>query len=169
MMTAGVELRSPDSSALDRATGYLDENHVAYKVFDHEPRFTAASEAHACGVAPWQAAKTVVLRDAEQRFLLTVIPASERLDVRKVRRLLPAARHLRVAVESELSRAFSEFELGAVPPFGMLLGVPEVVDERLLEGRRVLCSGGDHRHSLLIDPVELVELAGARVGDLCKG
>jgi Ala-tRNA(Pro) deacylase len=153
-------------SPLERATRYLDAADVAYKVFDHDPRFTAAAEALACGVAPCRAAKTVVLREGDGRFLLAVIPASERLDLGKVERLLPAA-GLRLATEDELAAAFSEFELGAVPPLGSLLATPEVVDERLLEGGRVLCNGGDHRHALLVDPVELVSVAGARIGDLC--
>lgn len=168
-MSMAVEGGSPACSALERATSYLGENDVAYKVFDHAPRFTASAEALACGVAPYRATKSVVLRDATDRYLLAVIPATERLDLGKVRRLLPSARNLRLASESELASAFPEFELGAVPPFGSMLGTLEVVDERLLEGGRVLCNGGDHRHSLLVDPVELISLAGARVGDICAG
>jgi prolyl-tRNA editing enzyme YbaK/EbsC (Cys-tRNA(Pro) deacylase) len=30
----------------------------------------------------------------------------------------------------------------------------------------VLCSGGDHRHSLKLDPNEMVRVTEARVGDI---
>jgi len=30
----------------------------------------------------------------------------------------------------------------------------------------VLCSGGDHEHSLLIDPADIVRVSGARTDDL---
>jgi prolyl-tRNA editing enzyme YbaK/EbsC (Cys-tRNA(Pro) deacylase) len=55
-----------------------------------------------------------------------------------------------------------------LPAFGPLLGIAQVVDRRLLDIERVLCSSGDHRHSLKVDPNEMVRLADARVGDLCQ-
>ena len=56
----------------------------------------------------------------------------------------------------------------ALPPFGPLLPAPEVVDVRLLYHDRVVCAGGDHRHSLSLDPRELVRVAEPRVADVCE-
>jgi hypothetical protein len=58
---------------------------------------------------------------------------------------------------------FPDFELGAIPPFGEMLPAPEIVDRRVLDHDRVLCNGGDHTHSVLLDPKEIVRAAGARV------
>jgi prolyl-tRNA editing enzyme YbaK/EbsC (Cys-tRNA(Pro) deacylase) len=43
----------------------------------------------------------------------------------------------------------------------------EVVDRRLLEHERILCAGGDHRHSLVVDPRDVVRIADAKVADVC--
>ena len=75
------------SGPIDMVSGYLDENGVQYEVVEHEERFTAASEARAAGVEPQDAAKEVLLR-SEGGYALAVIPASERLDLQKVRRAL---------------------------------------------------------------------------------
>jgi Cys-tRNA(Pro)/Cys-tRNA(Cys) deacylase len=63
---------------------------------------------------------------------------------------------------------FSEFELGAIPPLGEMLPAPEIVDRRLLGHDRVLCNGGDHTHSILLDPDDIVRASQAQVADVCE-
>lgn len=146
---------------------YLDEQGVAYEVVEHGERFTAAAEARASGIEPEEAAKEVMLRRGEE-YVLAVIPASERLDPKKAAELLSEGDEPRLATEEEMGEDFAQFELGALPPFGPVLEVEQIVDLRLLDHERVLCSGGDHRHSVKLDPKEMVRLAGAQVGDLVE-
>ena len=152
---------------VEAVTSYLDEQGVAHELVEHEERFTAASEAQASGVPPDDAAKDLLLRDGEE-YTLAMIPASQRLDLGKVRELLGASGALRLATEDEIGKDFERFELGAIPPFGGLHGVPQIVDSRLLDHDRVLCSAGDHSHGVLVDPGEIVRLGKARTGDLCE-
>ncbi|MGH2984586.1 MAG: aminoacyl-tRNA deacylase [Solirubrobacterales bacterium] len=153
--------------SIEAVTAYLDGEGVKHESVEHEERFTAASEAQASGVPPEDAAKDLILRDGD-RYLLAVIPASRRLDLGKARELLEAGGSLRLATEDEIGRDFERFEVGAIPPFGALHGIPQVVDSGLLEHDRVLCSAGDHGHGVLVDPDEMVRIADARVGDLCE-
>jgi Ala-tRNA(Pro) deacylase len=152
---------------IDTLTRFLDEHEVAYEVVEHGERFTAAAEARASGVGPENAAKDVILRRGEE-YVLALIPASERLDLKKVRDLIDAGNELRLASEDEIRSDFPGFAVGALPPFGPIFKVEEVVDQRLLDHDRVLCSGGDHSHSVKIDPNEIVRVAGAQVGDLSQ-
>jgi Ala-tRNA(Pro) deacylase len=155
------------SDPIDVISGYLDENGAAYEVVEHEAEFTAADEARAAGVEPRDAAKEVVLH-GEAGYVLAVIPASERLDLRKVQLALEQDERPTLATEEEIARDFPEFELGALPPFGPIHAVPELVDRRLLDHDRVICAAGDHSHSLRVDPGEIVRLADARVADICE-
>lgn len=155
------------SGPIDVVSGYLDEHGVDYEVIKHPERFTAAAEARAAGIGPQDAAKDVVVRRGDT-YILAVIPASERLDLKKVRALLDTDDRPRLATETEIAADFPEFEVGALPPFGPIHDIPEIVDRRLLDHDRVLCAGGDHRHSLRIDPNEIVRIADARVADLCQ-
>jgi Ala-tRNA(Pro) deacylase len=148
-------------------TRYLDEQGVAYEVVEHGERFTAASEARASGIEPEDAAKEVMLRRGEE-YVLAVVPASERLDAKKAAKLLGEEEEPRLATEQEIGADFAQFELGALPPFGPILEVEQIVDQRLLDHEQVLCSGGDHRHSVKVDPKEMVRLADAQVGDLVE-
>lgn len=161
-MTSGT-----GGAGIDVVRRYLDEQGVAHDIVDHEQTFSAAEEAEAAGVAPDHAAKTMVLRDGED-YRLAVIPASHRLDVHKAREALGASSHLRLASEEEMEADFGPFDVGAVPPVGPSIPSAKALDSRLLDHDRILCSGGDHRHSILLDPHDLARLAGASVADLCQ-
>ncbi len=63
---------------------------------------------------------------------------------------------------------FPKLELGTVPPLGEMLPVPKIVNPHVLEHDRVLCNGGDHAHSVLLDPNDIVRASDARVEDVCE-
>jgi Ala-tRNA(Pro) deacylase len=148
-------------------TGFLEREGVAFEIVEHERTLTAAAEARAAGMAADDVAKTVMLRD-EGGYRLAVIPASRRLDLRKVRHVLESPRGLRLVTESEMASDFGDFEIGALPPFAPLMQAVELMDERLLDHDRILCCGGDHEHGVLLDPLDVVRAGQARVADLCE-
>jgi Cys-tRNA(Pro)/Cys-tRNA(Cys) deacylase len=153
---------------IDRTTRHLDELGIAHEVIEHERAYTAAAEAGAAGVSPENAVKSVLLHDGDG-FRLAVIQASDRLDLGKVRELLEASRaELRLVSEEEMAASLPDFELGAIPPLGEMLPAPEIVDRRVLTHDRVLCNGGDHTHSILLDPNDLVRASDAQVADVCE-
>ena len=146
---------------------FLDGEEVPYEVVDHRPTFSAAAEARASGTEPREAAKTLALHDRDG-YRMAVIPASHRLDLHRVRELLGATSHLRLATEAELERDFPMFDVGAMPPLGPMMPMPEVVDVHLLYHDTILCAGGDHRHALQLDPRDLVRLCEPRVAAICE-
>jgi Cys-tRNA(Pro)/Cys-tRNA(Cys) deacylase len=102
-------------------------------------------------------------------YMIAAIPASERLGLHKLRELLGATRQLRLATEDDISRDFLSLEVGAVPPFGPMVPAAEVIDRALLEQERILCPAGDHRHSVLVDPRDVVRITAASTADICAG
>lgn len=152
---------------IEALTEFLDGQGIDHETVEHEQTFSATAEASAAGVAPDHAAKTMLLRDGDD-YRIAVIPASHRLDLHKAREVLGATAKLRLATEDEMGADFAAFDVGALPPFGPLLPAPEVLDGRLLEHDRILCTGGDHRHSVLIDPNEIVRVAAAKLADVCE-
>jgi Ala-tRNA(Pro) deacylase len=153
-------------SGVEALSAYLAAHRVEHEVIEHRPTATAAADARAASVPPDQAAKTVVLQD-HGAYMLAIVPASERLDLHKVRELLGASKSLRLATEDEIAKQFPPFEVGATPPVGTEVFTGEVIDRRVTEQPRIVCSGGDHRHAVAIDPRELVRLARATVADIC--
>ena len=150
-----------------RLRRWLSEQDVEHRIISHRGTFTALDDARAAHVAPAHAAKTIVLRDGAE-YCLAVIPASKRLDIHKLRRLLDRTGSLRLASEAEIVARFPDCEAGAVPPLGPDAPVLELLDYRLLGFDRLLCSGGDHRHGVLLPAEALAKAAGLRVGDICE-
>jgi Aminoacyl-tRNA editing domain len=91
----------------------------------------------ALGLAATDVAKTLVVK-TPGGYVRAVLPASERLDLRKLREFLGVGTHgVHLATEDDLRRDFPEFELGAAPPVGGGRPDPVVIDRRLV-GRESL-------------------------------
>jgi Ala-tRNA(Pro) deacylase len=148
-------------------TEYLADKGIAFQLIEHPYTHSAFADARATHHRPESVGKTVVLCD-RSGYVLAIVPASERLDLRKLRDALGTTRQLQLVNEAEMASEFPEFELGAIPPFGGILPAAEVVDHRLLDEDRILCGGGDHTHSVLIDPRDVVAVTGALVADVCQ-
>lgn len=166
-MTRDQEDAAADLRGIDAVRQFLEGQEVHCEVVEHQETFAATTEARVAGLDPHETAKTVILHD-RTGLSAAVIPASERLDLHKTRALLGGTGHLRLATEDEIERAFPDFEAGALPPIPALLATPEVLDRRLLEHERILCSGGDHRHSVILSPRVLDRLGAPLVGDICE-
>lgn len=159
-------MNADSASPVETTTRHLEERGIRYELVEHDRAFTAAAEARAAGEEPANAVKSVLLRDLEG-YELVVLQASDRLDMGKVREQLGDSRsELRLATEEEMDADFPQFELGALPPLGEMLPAPEVVDRRVLDHDRVLCNAGDHTHSLLLDPREIVRVSNAEIADV---
>jgi Ala-tRNA(Pro) deacylase len=157
----------PTDHGIELVRSFLDRAGIAHDVVEHQPTYSAIEEARAAREEPRHTAKTLLLHD-RGGWRIAVLPANRRLDLERARRLLGASSHLRLATEDEMRTEFPSFDVGALPPVGPMLPLPEVLDVRLLYHESVLCAGGDHRHAVRLDPRDLVRVAEPRVGDLCE-
>jgi Ala-tRNA(Pro) deacylase len=157
----------PSEQGIVLVSRFLEGAGIAHDVVEHQATYTAVEEARAAREEPRHTAKTLLLHDRDG-WRIAVVPANRRLDMERARRLLGGTSHLRLATEEEMRKAFPFFEVGALPPVGPMLPLPEVLDVRLLYRDSVLCAGGDHRHAVRLDPRDLVRIAEPRVGDLCE-
>jgi Ala-tRNA(Pro) deacylase len=146
-------------------TGFLDEADVEYEVLEHAHTERAANEAAALAVTPEEVAKTLVLTTPGGN-VRAVLPASERIDLRKVGDLVGVSgKKVQLASEGDLARDYPEFELGAVPPFsGRADRV--IVDQRLAERDSLVLEAGSHERSLRMKAADLVRLTRAEVADI---
>jgi prolyl-tRNA editing enzyme YbaK/EbsC (Cys-tRNA(Pro) deacylase) len=142
----------------------LDEHGVDYEVVRHEPTGSALAEARAYGAPPRRVVKTVAIWALGQ-LRIVALPASEDLDMHRVRQLLGDT-EARRATEADLARELPELDAGALPPFGAPAPPLVLVDRRVLSSNWVLVNGGDHLHSLRVSPLEIVRLSRARVVDI---
>jgi Ala-tRNA(Pro) deacylase len=88
-------------------------------------------------------AKTVVLL-ADGAFLVAVLSADAVVDLQELRHTLGVT-HLRLSTEREIADLFPDCELGAMPPFGNLYGLPVYVEASLAQQPEIAFNAGTHR------------------------
>jgi Ala-tRNA(Pro) deacylase len=148
-------------------TNVLDEAGVEYELLSHAHTERAADEADALGLSATTVAKTLVLL-APEGHVRVVLPASERIDLRKARAYVEGGKRVHLATEDELARDYPEFELGAVPPFGGASRDRALVDSRVAEQPSVVIEAGSHEQSVRLQTARLLELTEAEIVDICK-
>jgi Ala-tRNA(Pro) deacylase len=149
-------------------TTVLDKAGVGYELLPHAHTERAADEAAALGVEPAEVGKTLVLT-TPAGYVRVVLPASARLDFRKVGDLLGVGKkRIHLSPEDDLARDYPEFELGAVPPLGGGRGDRVVIDTALAERDSIVVEAGSHDESVRLPTAELIRLAKAEVADICQ-
>src|SRR5919106_2062274 len=149
-------------------TAVLEAEGVAFELLPHGHTESALAEAEALGLDPADVAKTLVV-ETPDGYTRAVLPASERLDLAKLRDLLGAGKKkVHLATEESLARDYAEFELGAVPPVGGSRRDPVVIDRRLAERESVVLEAGSHDESVRLARADLVRVTQARIADIAQ-
>ncbi len=167
MTSEGTKSVAITSTGVNAIVDFLGGAGVSCELIEHPSAMSAAAEARVAHIPAEHVAKTIVLHD-RGACVIVAIPASRRLDTHKLRELLGATRQLRLASEEEIAHDFPTLEAGAVPPFGPAVPAAEVIDRALMAEERVLCPAGDHRHSVLVAPGDIVRITGAAVADISE-
>jgi len=150
----------------NRVKTLLDEEELDYETAKHAEAFTARQVAAASDVPAREMAKAVLVRDGGGRYLMAVVPASCRLDLKALARA-SGHRDLVVATEDEVDRMFPDCEPGAVPPFGNLYDVPTFVDACLCDVPEVFFSAGDRREVVGLAIKDYLWAARPMLGQFC--
>jgi Ala-tRNA(Pro) deacylase len=153
--------------ATEPLTAVLDQAGVTYELLPHAHTERAADEAQALGLSTTEVAKTLIVTSPEGN-VRAVLPASERIDLRKLGELEGETRkNVHLASEDTLRRDYPEFELGAVPPVGGAHGDRVVVDRRLAQLETIVLEAGSHEESIRMSTDELIRVTQAQVADIC--
>jgi Ala-tRNA(Pro) deacylase len=149
-------------------TKVLDDAGAEYEVLHHAHTERAVAEAEALGLQPADVAKTLIARTAEGT-LRALVPASERLDMRKLREAVGGSKdEVQLASEAEMARDYPEFALGAVPPLGGARNDPVIVDRKLAERDWLVFEAGSHDDSVRVRTADFLRITKARTAELCQ-
>ena len=140
-----------------RLHNFLDELHAPYTTLHHDRTVTAHDTAAAAHLDNQLFAKTVMLK-VDNTLAMMVMPAAYRVDLTRLSRALGGPM-VELAEESDFRDAFPDCELGAMPPFGHLYGMPVYVDSRLAQQPEIAFNAGTHTEALRMPYSEFERLA----------
>jgi len=149
---------------LSKLREFLDSNNVKYMVMSHSLAYTAQGVAALAHVSGKKLAKTVIVK-IDGILAMAVIPASEHVDLERVR-TLTGAEAVEVATEREFTDAFPDCETGAMPPFGNLYDMPVYADVRLAENEEITFTAETHRELVRMQWEDMARLVNPTVDRL---
>ena len=121
---------------------FLDSRGVRYVSIQHSMAFAASDVADSVHVKGRDFAKTVIVK-INGAMAMVVLPANRRIELHDLGEWL-ACGHVRLATEAEFKDAFPGCELGAMPPFGNLYGMPVYVAASLADEKEIAFNAGTH-------------------------
>lgn len=151
----------PDTPAL-RALAALGIDH---EVRTHGRVGSLEEAAAARGVDPDRLIKTLVVRRAEDDYLLVLVPGGRVISWPKLRALLGVNRISMPDADEAL--AVTGYERGTITPFGSTTAWPVVADERL-RGTEVSVGGGASGVTIVADGDAVIAVLDAAVADVTE-
>ncbi|MBI5576940.1 MAG: YbaK/EbsC family protein [Deltaproteobacteria bacterium] len=127
----------------EKLARFFQERNVPYAAITHPEAFTAQQSAQAAHVPGRSFAKSVLV-NVDGKIWMAVVPATERVDLGRLQRCLEAKK-ARLSSEAEFSPLFPDCDLGAMPIFGSLYGVPVLVPQEMTENDEIAFTAGTHR------------------------
>jgi Ala-tRNA(Pro) deacylase len=150
----------------DRLEDYLRENGVPFEV-QHHPRAITAQEVAASEHVPGKMLAKVVMVSADGEMAMLSLPAPYQVDLEKAGKML-GAEEARLAQEEEFEGAFPDCEVGAMPPFGNLYGLPVYVEEALVEDETIFFRAGTHTDTMSVGYADFERLVEPTVGEFAR-
>lgn len=151
----------------DTALAAIAATGVKYTVSRHGPVSSLAEAAAARGVEPGAVIKTLVVRRADDDYVLVLVPGDRGISWPKLRALLGVSRLS--MPDAETARAATGYERGTITPFGALGGWPVVADTQIPAWPAVSVGGGGHGVAFTLSGADLVAAVGALPRSLPDG
>ncbi len=149
-----------------RLENLLQERRVWYKSLVHTEAYTAQEVAASMHVKGRELAKSVMVK-ADGEIIMTVLPASSKVDFGRLRDVLHK-KDLRLAKEEEFSDLFPDCETGAEPPFGNLYQVDTLVDSSLTGDEYIYFNAGTHYEAVEMKYRDFEELVRPKVAEFTE-
>jgi Ala-tRNA(Pro) deacylase len=142
---------------------FLDSRGIRYVSIQHSMAFTSSEVAESVHVKGRDFAKTVIVK-IEGAMAMVVLPANRRLVLHDLREMF-ATDHVRLATEAEFKGAFPDCDLGAMPPFGNLYGMPVYVAANLSDETEIAFNAGTHTEVIKLAYADFEQLVNPMVLD----
>jgi len=141
---------------------FLRSQKVPYSKTHHPEAFTAQEVAATAHVPGARLMKVVVVKAGEE-YALAACPASSRVNLDRLSKLI--GRRARLASEAEMEGVLKDADVGAEPPFGSLYGMKTYVDGSLALQGEVVFQAGTHTDTIKLSYKDFARIASPIAGD----
>ena len=143
-----------------RLVALLHAEAVEFRLTRHDAVTTSAEAAAVRGAELRSGAKAMVVK-GRSGFVLVVLAADRKVDWKLLAPLV-GGKGARFASDEEL-REVTGLSKGAVPPLGVLFGVPTIYDRSLLDVETVNFNAGTRTDSIAMARDDLIRIGGGEL------
>lgn len=149
-----------------KVLNYLEKNKIRFEIIKHKTVYTAYDLASTLKAKLNEVAKTLVIK-ADHRHILVVLPANNKLDLKKLKKFLKAKK-IEIAKEGIMPKVF-KVKAGLITPFGKLYqNTPVYIDKALLKAKKIVTSAGSFEESLHLKVKDFLKATEGKLGSFGK-
>ncbi|RLV49633.1 hypothetical protein D9V37_06855 [Nocardioides mangrovicus] len=148
----------------ERAVAALEASGIAYEITRHGPVGSHAEAARARGVTPDRIVKTLVVRRAEDDYVLVLVPGDRQISWPKLRTLLGVSRLS--MPDAAVAQEATGYERGTITPFSATHAWPVVADERVTG--TISIGAGAHGVGATLEAADAIVALAAGVADVTE-
>jgi Ala-tRNA(Pro) deacylase len=134
---------------------------IPFEELHHREAYTAQQVAAREHVSGHRVAKVVVVM-VDGHPVELILPATRRVDLRRVRLFLDATT-VRLATEAEMENVFTDCEVGAIPALQQCPGITVLMDRSLNVDGAILFQAGTHTDAIRLNFRDWYELVRPQV------
>lgn len=161
----GIAVVANTQSVFEKITADLTKKKIAFTVSEHEPVKTSEEAAKIRGVDLSTGAKAILLYADNQPFMV-VVAGDRKIDM-KAFKTVYGVKDLRMATPEEVKQV-TTVEIGAVPPFGHIFGIPLYLDSWLRKNETIYFNPGLHAKTIGMKESDYEKAAAPIVGEFSK-
>lgn len=139
----------------------LDKEKIRYVSISHSPAYTAQEIAASAHIRGKELAKTVMVK-IDGKMAMVVLPASYRVDMERLKEATGATK-VELAGEKEFKDLFPGCEVGAMPPFGNIYGLPVFVAATLAAEEEIVFNACSHTELIRLGYKDFERVVSPRV------
>jgi aspartyl-tRNA synthetase len=153
----GLKAIEEDSNVVfEKVKALLNESKVEYDLLEHEPVKTSEEAARVRGTSMSVAPKAMIMKKESGAYVMICIPADCQIDMAKVEKVVGET--VKLASPDEVESMFG-LKVGAVPPFGSVLGLEMYLDESFWKKDEVAFNAGRRDRSIRMKAKDLIAVA----------
>lgn len=131
---------------LKKLKEFFDQANISYEIYNHPLAYTTQQTAEKQHISGKKMAKVVMLK-IDGSMAMAIVPGDRLVSLPMVKTALGCT-EVRLATENEFASLFPECEIGAMPPFGNLFGLPVFVDPTLKLDESIYFNAGNHEQTV---------------------
>jgi len=133
----------------------LQKHNIKYRLIEHKPVYTSQQAADIRGIPLSQGAKAMIFA-ADKKPILLVVPADRKVNTSLFKKTFKV-KDLRLITPDQVTQ-LTGLTVGAIPPFGRLMGLATFVDRRLLANKAISFNPGVHTKSVTLKTTDYLKL-----------